>query len=411
MRARLSRLVADFAGRKSLRDLVTALTPRELLPLALAIFTLFAVLGTMTDVIGGARQPLQVVIGTCLFSGTIALFYAYASFRRQWKWFVFAIAMQIAWAPFSLRVFRGLPLIPPEEVPARLKFDALLTLLLMTASYACFLWFINGTATRYLRVRAEMELAHQIHQVLVPAVATTIGEFEFSGFSAPSGEVGGDLVDVVPLSWLPPLGGRAVPPVGGRAVPPSAGSSDAWFGYVADVSGHGVSSGVVMGMFKSALRMRLLQGGPLAALLADLNRVLFPLKSGSMFVTLSCIRAAGSTLEFAVAGHLPILRVPHGSREAEEITTPQIPIAMFEEYPFTSSTLSCERGDLLALITDGLTEVFDARDRELGIERVKEILVASAARPLREIADAIVAAARAHGRQLDDQTLLLIRRR
>jgi len=35
-------------------------------------------------------------------------------------------------------------------------------------------------------------------------------------------------------------------------------------GYVADVSGHGVGSGVVMGMFKSALRMRARAGGPIA---------------------------------------------------------------------------------------------------------------------------------------------------
>jgi phosphoserine phosphatase RsbU/P len=396
VRARLSRAFAGFARRKSLRDLVTSLAPRDLLPLAIAIFCLFAVLGTMTDVMSGARQPRSQVFLTCVFSGTIALLYAFGSLARKWYWFALAVALQMAWTPFSGRVFDALLTEPPAHLAIdRLKADAGLTLLLMAISYACFLWFMNGTAAGYLRARAEIELARQIHQVLVPAVSLTVGEFEFAGFSVPSGDVGGDLVDVVPLPWLPPSGGRP----------------DAWFGYVADVSGHGVSSGVVMGMFKSALRMRLLQQGPLAALLADLNRILFPLKTGSMFVTLSCVRWEAPSLEFAVAGHLPILRVRHGAREAEEITTPQIPIAMFEEYPFTSAALTCERGDLLALVTDGLTEVFDERDLELGIERVKQILVASAATPLREIADEIVAAARAHGRQIDDQTLLLIRRR
>jgi serine phosphatase RsbU (regulator of sigma subunit) len=70
-------------------------------------------------------------------------------------------------------------------------------ILAMVGSYACFLWFMNGTAARYLRARAEIELARQIHQVLVPAVARTVGECEFVGFSVPSGDVGGDLVDVV----------------------------------------------------------------------------------------------------------------------------------------------------------------------------------------------------------------------
>jgi serine phosphatase RsbU (regulator of sigma subunit) len=34
-----------------------------------------------------------------------------------------------------------------------------------------------------------------------------------------------------------------------------AGSEDHWVAYVADVAGHGVAPGVVMGMVKSAARM------------------------------------------------------------------------------------------------------------------------------------------------------------
>jgi ABC-type methionine transport system permease subunit len=41
---------------------------------------------------------------------------------------------------------------------------------------------------------------------------------------------------------------------------------------------------------------------------------------------------------------------------------------------------------------------------------VKTLLARLSDQPLREIADRLVAAARAHGAQLDDQTLLFIRR-
>jgi serine phosphatase RsbU (regulator of sigma subunit) len=51
----------------------------------------------------------------------------------------------------------------------------------------------------------------------------------------PSSEVGGDLIDV-------------------------AGSEENWVAYLADVSGHGVAPGVVMGMVKSAARMLLSSG-------------------------------------------------------------------------------------------------------------------------------------------------------
>ena len=62
---------------------------------------------------------------------------------------------------------------------------------------------------------AEMELASDIHRVLAPRIETTIGSFEFYGRSLPSGQVGGDLIDVVQ-------------------------STDRWIAYIADVSGHGV---------------------------------------------------------------------------------------------------------------------------------------------------------------------------
>ena len=383
---------------RSLQALVRDLPFQALLPLAGAIFLLFTLLGPVLDMLDGARQPAHVVVRNALLSGVIALGYAFGTMRRQYWMLAFAVLVHGALV-FGTRGSGDAGLMPLESVPQRLKYDAAGVIAAMVGSYTCFLWFMNGTAARYLRARAEIELARQIHQVLVPAVASTVGEYEFAGFSAPSGDVGGDLVDVVTHGtdlWSPRAGGAA----------------DGWFGYVADVSGHGVSSGVVMGMFKSALRMRLLQGGPISSLLKDMNGVLYPLKNSAMYVTAACVRGgAGASLEYAVAGHLPILRVRAASRLVEEITTPQIPIGMFEGYEFKSASLECGPGDLLALITDGLTEVFDPQEQELGMSGIKRVLAESAARPLSEIADRLLAAARAHGAQIDDQTVLLIRRR
>ncbi|HYM22610.1 MAG TPA: PP2C family protein-serine/threonine phosphatase [Vicinamibacterales bacterium] len=365
-----------------LHPLVRELPARSTVPLAIAIFAIFSVLAPVTDLLNGGVTPTSELVLNSMLSGAIALGYAFGSLRRNYRLLAGAIAVHLAWYALARRSAPA-PLPSPVSV-SHLHVDGVLVVLQMFVGYTFFLMFINGTARRYLLVRAEMDLAHQIHQVLVPPIDRRIGEYEFLGFSHPSGDVGGDLVDVVT----------------GR---------DGWFGYVADVSGHGVSSGVVMGMFKSALRMRLPHGGTLGELMTDINRELFPLKSGNMFVTVAGIGSRGSdSLEFAVAGHLPILRVRAGA--VDELTTPQIPIAMFEAQRFASSTIDAQQGDLLALITDGLIEVFDAQDRELGLDALKVLLLERAGRPLRDIAERLVAAARAHGRQLDDQTLLLIRR-
>jgi hypothetical protein len=369
----------------SLQTLVRALAPRQLVPLGAAIFSLFVILGPMTDVIGGGRQATAVLVINSLLGGCLAIGYAFGSMRRRWPLMAAAFVLQILWIWCARHLDERFPMLPAELAASRLRTDAMLTLIALTASYTCFLWFINGTAARYLRAQAEIGLAREIHRVLVPAVGTSAQGFEFVGFSIPSGEVGGDLVDVVQ-------------------------HGDRWIGYVADVSGHGVSSGVVMGMFKSAMRARLLAGGTLAQLLRDLNAVLLPMMQPSMYVTCACVQGtAGGALEFTVAGHLPLLKVAAGSARVEEITIPQIPVGMFADYAFLSDSLRLDPGDLLVLLTDGLTEVFDRQDRELGLEGAKRVIAECASMPLQTIGDRLVAVARAHGTQIDDQTVLLIR--
>jgi serine phosphatase RsbU (regulator of sigma subunit) len=67
-------------------------------------------------------------------------------------------------------------------------------------------------------------------------------------------------------------------------------------------------------------------------------------------------------------------------------------------------------GDFFALLTDGMIEVFN-RDRDvLGFDWAKGVLRSSDSQPLAAIANRLRTDARAYGAQLDDQTVLLIRR-
>ena len=164
-----------------------------------------------------------------------------------------------------------------------------------------------------------------------------------------------------------------------------------------------------MGIFKSALRMRARAGGSIARLLDDVHAVLMPLKQPQMFVTVACVRGgSGSHVECAVAGHLPILRVRRG--RVEEVTSPQLAVGMLDGTTFDSSSVDCQAGDTFALLTDGLIEVFDDTGNELGLDWAKRVLAATAGLPLAAIADRLLTGARAHGTQIDDQTVLLIRK-
>jgi serine phosphatase RsbU (regulator of sigma subunit) len=129
-----------------------------------------------------------------------------------------------------------------------------------------------------------------------------------------------------------------------------------------------------------------------------------------MYLTFAGLASrGGNDLEFAVAGHLPILRIT-AAGDVIELTTAQLPLGFFEDTRFASATARCEPGDLLVVVTDGLVEVFDRADEEFGFERLKAHLAANRTRPLAAIASGLLERVRSHGPQLDDQTLLLIRR-
>jgi hypothetical protein len=364
----------------SLAELARTLPARQLLVLWLAIFTTFTTFGFMIDIVVGGRLPIARLALTALVSGAFAVGLSVTSLRRRWMAIASLTVAYIVSTVLMRRLFQLEPIAPA----GRLFFDAMSAIAVISIGFTFFILFMNVTATRYLRAQTELAVARDIHRVLVPPIAHVAGEFEFFGWSIASGEVGGDLVDLIEAN--------------GR-----------WLGYVADVSGHGVGAGIVMGMFKSAIRTRALADGSVAAVLGDIQRALMPLKQPNMFVTVACVHGgAGSDVDCAVAGHLPILRVRAGV--VQEVTTAQLAVGMFADATFTSTRVECRKGDLLALLTDGLVEVFDTRNRELGFEWAKATLAIVANQPLAAIADHLLAAARNHGAQLDDQSILLIRR-
>jgi len=364
---------------RSLPELLRTLPWRQLVWFWVAIFSTCSMYGFVIDIMRRGRQPGVELVLSVVVGGLLGVGYGVVLMPMR----PLGLVAMLAAHAFYVRVVPGLFPLLPETPGNRFLVDGMGAILTVVVGYSSFLRFIEVTATRYMRVQAEMALARDIHRVLVPEIRRTIGEYEFFGWSVPSGDVGGDLVDLIE-------------------------TGDGWLGYVADVSGHGVGSGVVMGMLKSAVRTRARSDGSVGDLLGDVHQVLMPLKQPNMYATAACVRGgAGGAVDCAVAGHLPILRIRDGI--VEEVTSPQPAVGMLEDSTFTSCRVESNPGDLFAVLTDGLVEVFDARRQELGFDWAKRVLADSGSAPLAAIADRLIAGARQHGAQHDDQTLLLIR--
>lgn len=254
----------------------------------------------------------------------------------------------------------------------------------VVAGYVLFITFFSRQGARFFRAQNEIAMAAEIHRTLVPRIHQTFGAFELFGASVPSGEVGGDLVDV-------------------------AGDANAWTAYVADVSGHGVSAGLLMAMFKTAVRTRASYAAP-DVLLGEVHRALYPLKTNNMFVTAGFLQCTGDELTLSLAGHPAMLHYCKRTGTVEEHPTIDLPLGILPEQTFVAKPLTSAAGDVLLLLTDGFTEVFDSRGNELGVEPIKQALGKCAGLPLPDMFTRLREVALAAGHQDDDQTMLLVRR-
>jgi serine phosphatase RsbU (regulator of sigma subunit) len=348
------------------------------------VFCLFMPSGLLADIPAmGANGPVRLT-ASAISAGAIAMTYVVVASRWP-RWLVAVATGQVLWLAVFNRLFgaAGGPLTGPA-LHARLNADVGGATTSIVIGFSCLSAMIRRESSRFGQVQAEIALARDIHRHLVPRVERRISGFEFRGVSVPSGDVGGDLIDVVD-------------------------SPDGWTAFVADVSGHGVAAGLLMGMVKSAARTDLRERRGLGELLTALNAVLFNVKGPSMFATFAGLQCTRGGLQFSVAGHLPILRCRATSGIVAELSIPQVPIAMFEQGAFLAQPVVAEPGDLFVILTDGFTEVFDRRESDFGLERVKSLIQQHAQAPLAAIEERLFAAVRAHGRQIDDQTLLLIR--
>jgi sigma-B regulation protein RsbU (phosphoserine phosphatase) len=272
----------------------------------------------------------------------------------------------------------------PDEIQRWLTTTSAFIVAMIASGWALALTLINREGQRFFRVQTEMRLAGEIHQALVPTIDTRIGDFEFYGVSRPSGMVGGDLVDV--------LSGD------GR-----------WLAYVVDVSGHGVSSGVLMAMIKSAIHTALRFRPKTDGLLEAVNWVLCSLKATNMFATCGLIAFSPEYgLRYALAGHLPILRLR--DQAIDMLSEGNLPLGIVPEGKFEAKPCEMRKGDVLVVVTDGLTEVSGQDGEEHGFRHISQALRDHGDRPSKEIAGQILDSTNGRRAPSDDQSLLIVRR-
>jgi sigma-B regulation protein RsbU (phosphoserine phosphatase) len=214
----------------------------------------------------------------------------------------------------------------------------------------------------------ELQIARGIQQGLFPRAAPRVEGFELTAQSRSCFEVGGDYYDFIPLE-------------GGRV------------GLVtADVSGKGTPASLMMASVHAWLQATAGTARP-TRVLERLNRFLYAKTQTSRYVTLFYgeLDPAGRRLAYVNAGHVPPYLRRADGRE-ERLTAGGPVIGLLEDVALEAGELVLAPGDLLAVVTDGVTEALDPGGDEFGDERVRRTLAAAAGHGAGGVLEALVAA-------------------
>ena len=212
--------------------------------------------------------------------------------------------------------------------------------------------FLGLTEGEYQsEMEQELLSAQQMQQRLLPA-GKSAGGVAYSYIYIPCFSVGGDMPDVYELN--------------GQT-----------YGVLADVSGKGISAGMLSAFVKAGLdRKQPDLAKALIALNAKFNELNQDERSYVTVVGVRMDKAQGK-LRYVSAGHnAPILL--KNAYGIHEIESPAPPISTWmPNFEYKERELPFESGDLLVLLTDGVTECVNAKGEQFGIERAESVLMQS----------------------------------
>lgn len=238
----------------------------------------------------------------------------------------------------------------------------------------------------------EMEVAKRIQTSLLPRKLKLEG-YNAAAVMLPAEEVGGDYYDIIQTT-----------------------AGETWIS-IGDVSGHGVESGLIMMMTQTSIfttvnRDKNLRPSEVLNLVNTVIRENISRMGADRYMTLTTMVLEQGRL--IVAGkHQDILvyRAAEGATQAIPTTGTWLGIVDDLGGFLQDLTIEINRGDVVLLYTDGVTEAMDNNGEMYGDKRLERALTSYASLEVEETVKKIVAEIREHTHeQQDDITVIAIKR-
>jgi len=288
----------------------------------------------------------------------------------------------------------------------RLLFDAATPALAMALLFATLVAMTLASATRNrkalqdvvqrqreesARVAGELQAAQRIQLDTLPrADSLRDPRVDLAASMEPALEVGGDLYDFYRLG------------------------ENRMFFLLGDVSGKGLPASIFMAVSKALCKSTMLRdrGADLGTLLAQMNTEVSRDNPAALFVTVfvGVLDLATGEIEYCNAGQEnPWLVSPDTGGILRLCDGDGPPLCVVDDFPYRPARRRLRAGEVLCIVSDGLTEAADASGALYGPERVERAL--ASVRTARAAVDVLardVAAFVGDAVQSDDKTVLAL---
>jgi phosphoserine phosphatase RsbU/P len=264
------------------------------------------------------------------------------------------------------------------------------------------MWGPTGNITHFVTVikdvteqrrleeqQLQMSLARAVQQQFYGMPPPQVEGFDFAAAAFPADATGGDYFDFLPLP-----GGCIGITIG-------------------DVCGHGIGSALLMVELRAYLRAFAQKSSEVGEILSQTNNALVSDLEQDRYATLIFCRLQPETksITYSSAGHTPGFILDSGGALKRTLDSIDIPLGFLPEHAFScSDSIELAPGDILALLTDGITEAERPDGSFFGVDRALDFIRAHRQESAQEIVTGLYQAVRSFSNglpQIDDITAVV----
>ncbi len=198
-------------------------------------------------------------------------------------------------------------------------------------------------------IELQLKMARQVQRVLMPDLNTSIKDIRVASQYIPALDIGGDFYNLFQIN------------------------DNQVCIVLGDVSGHGISAALLTSMINMMVRSLANKYKNPDQLLFYLNNELYNMLENSALQLYACVFYAvfdvrEKVLMYSNAGQALPVFIDSANKTAKELVSSGVPIGMMKDSIYEFKKIEYKKGDILALRTDGISDIFfkDAPDEFTG---------------------------------------------